>query len=128
MVQWLKNKEVEKAILALPNKKAAGPDCISAKLYKVLCARHRGQLKTGIRSFNIVKTLTMVFEDIERYRVKKDTKFVEEQMCSLYKKNDRANIANYRSITVLNSDYKIMTQALQNKLADTVPDIIHKNQ
>lgn len=49
-------------------------------------------------------------------------------MCPLYKKNDKTDIANYRLIMVLNSDYKIFMRALQNKLAEAIPDIIHGNQ
>lgn len=49
-------------------------------------------------------------------------------MCPLYKKKDRREIANYRPITLLNSDYKILTKALALKMARTVPSIIHENQ
>ena len=49
-------------------------------------------------------------------------------MCPLYKKKDRRDIANYRLITLLNSDYKIFTKALAVKLAKTVPAIIHESQ
>lgn len=49
-------------------------------------------------------------------------------MCPLYKKNDRNDIANYRPITLLNSDYKIMTKALSIKLAEAAPTLIHKSQ
>ena len=49
-------------------------------------------------------------------------------MCPLYKKKDKRQIANYRPITILNSDYKIFTKALAVKLAKTVPKIIHENQ
>ena len=49
-------------------------------------------------------------------------------MCPLYKKKDRRDIANYRLITLLNSDHKIFTKALTVKLAQTVPAIIHESQ
>jgi hypothetical protein len=46
----------------------------------------------------------------------------------LYKKNDKADIANYRPISLLNTDYKIFTKALTIKLAKVAPDLIHPNQ
>lgn len=49
-------------------------------------------------------------------------------MCPIFKKNDNTEIANYRPITVLNTDYKLMTKAIQSKLALAAPSIIHKNQ
>jgi hypothetical protein len=49
-------------------------------------------------------------------------------MCPLFKKKDRTDIANYRPITVLNSDYKIFTKALTNKLSRVAPYLIHKDQ
>ncbi|KXN89782.1 hypothetical protein AN958_05147 [Leucoagaricus sp. SymC.cos] len=49
-------------------------------------------------------------------------------MCSIYKKCDVIEIGNYCPITVLNTDYKLITKALQSKLAIAALEIIHKNQ
>ena len=49
-------------------------------------------------------------------------------MCPLYKKGKRNNVANYCPITILNTDYKIMTKALANKLAVIAPSLIHQDQ
>lgn len=49
-------------------------------------------------------------------------------MCPLYKKNDKAQMANYRPISLLNTDYKIMTKALTIKLAKAAPELIHPAQ
>jgi hypothetical protein len=49
-------------------------------------------------------------------------------MCPLLKKKDKTDIANYRPITLLNSDYKIFTKALANKLSRVAPYLIHKDQ
>jgi hypothetical protein len=47
---------------------------------------------------------------------------------SVYKKKDPENIANYRPITLLNTDYKIFTKALSIKLADAAPSVINADQ
>src|ERR1700761_8890404 len=44
------------------------------------------------------------------------------------KKNNPADIANYRPISLLNTDYKIFTKALTIKLARIAPDLIHPAQ
>jgi hypothetical protein len=49
-------------------------------------------------------------------------------MCPIYKKGEKSEISNYRLITVLNTDYKIMTRALTSRLTDVVPKLIHPDQ
>jgi hypothetical protein len=67
-----------------------------------------------------------VYNNIEKYGMVKGTGF--SRSCPLYKKNDKADIANYRPISLLNSDYKVFTKALALKLAKVAPDLIHPNQ
>jgi hypothetical protein len=95
---------------------------------KVLNDKYEAETKADRPSFNIIKALTRVFNDIEEHGVVSTTNFAEGWMCPLYKKKDKRHIANYRPITILNSDYKIFTKALAVKLAKVVPNIIHENQ
>ena len=46
----------------------------------------------------------------------------------LYKKQERELLKNWRPISLLNTDYKILATALANRLRVTLPDIIHKDQ
>ena len=77
---------------------------------------------------DIVKMMTKVFNDIEMHGLVPSSTFNEGWMCPLYKKGERNNAANYRPITVLNTDYKIMTKVLANKLAEVAPSLIHSDQ
>lgn len=128
LARYITKNEVRKAISQQPNGKAPGLDSIPAELYKTLITRGEEKRKRNEPAFEVEETLQMLYKDIEKYGVEENTNFAEGWMCPLYKKKDRADIANYRLITVLNLDYKIFTRALQNKLAKAVPAVIHENQ
>ena len=85
-------------------------------------------LKNGHPSFDVVKSLTNLYNDIENEGMAEGTDFSKGWMCPIYKKKDRMDIANYRPITVLNTDYKIFMRALTTKLTSAVPGIIHPDQ
>ena len=46
----------------------------------------------------------------------------------LYKKGEREDISNWRPISLLNVDYKIITKILAERLKPLLPKIIHPNQ
>ena len=49
-------------------------------------------------------------------------------MSLIFKKKDRLKIENYRPITLLETDYKIHTKTMANKLGRVCQDLIHKDQ
>ena len=46
----------------------------------------------------------------------------------LFKKGDRTLLKNWRPITLLTTDYKILTKALANRLQKVLPSIVHTDQ
>ena len=46
----------------------------------------------------------------------------------IYKKGEMESLNNWRPITLLNCDYKIMAAVLANRLHKVIPNIIHENQ
>ena len=49
-------------------------------------------------------------------------------MSLIFKKNDEMKIENYRPITLLETDYKIHTKTVANKLGRVCQNLIHKDQ
>lgn len=72
--------------------------------------------------------LAILFNDIAEHGIIENSELNTGWMCPIYKKNDKLDIANYRPITVLNTDYKLMAKTLQAKLAIAAPQIIHHQQ
>ena len=123
--------EILEIIKHLPNDRATGLDGIPYEFWRKLQEEYQkdsADNQMSDKSFNIAKTLTLVFNDIENHGLIEGSRFAEGWLCPLFKKNDCRDIANYRPITILNSDYKILAKSLATKLALTVPTIIHANQ
>jgi len=49
-------------------------------------------------------------------------------MCLIYKKKDLNEISNYRPITLLNTDYKLLTKAMALQLMEKVQTVVHEDQ
>ncbi|KAF7351516.1 Reverse transcriptase domain-containing protein [Mycena sanguinolenta] len=126
--------DVRQSLLSAAPGKAAGMDGIIAEFWQKLNRMYEDSQKTKGDSNqdqergNIVKVLTWVYNDVEEHGVVEGTDFALGWMCPIFKKKDKTDIANYRPITVLNTDYKIFTKALTNKLAEVAPYLIHKDQ
>lgn len=122
--------ETSEAIKSLKNGKAVGLDGILHDVWKELMMRYNDSKKDEpcANGFNIVKLMTQVFNDIRDHGIVKGLNFAEGWLCPLYKKGDRTDIGNYRPITVLNTDYKIMTKVLATRLGEVAPSIIHPSQ
>ena len=95
-------------------KKSPGPDGIPSEFYKYFL-NLAAPLLLGV--FN---------EAIERGEL---PSFMKDGIISLlYKKKDRRDIRNYRPVTLLNSDYKIFTKILTNRLKAVITQLIDPMQ
>ena len=97
-------------------------------LWKALNKECQEAEKIGKQGFNIIATLTAVFKDIQEHGIEPGTDFTEGWMCPMYKKKERTKIENYRPITLLNTDYKILTKALSIQLTNPIKPMIHRDQ
>lgn len=75
--------------------------------------RHKSLSKNDKPAFDIIESFTSVFNDIETHGVNPGLNFAKGWLCPLYKKKDRTDISNYRPITVLNTDYKMLTRIIK---------------
>ena len=119
---------VEEALRVTKNGSATGLDGCPYELWKDLKKRNQEAEDEGKIGFDIIHTLTTVFQDIQRHGISPGSSFAEGWMCPLYKKKDITMIENYRPITLLNSDYKLLTKALTLQLMEDVKKMIHRDQ
>jgi hypothetical protein len=126
--QMLNEEEIAAALREQSNGKAAGMDGISCELWKTLQKQYELNENDAHNTANICKMLTAVYNDIEKHGVIPNTDFSLGWMCPIYKKGDKREIANYRPITVLNTDHKILTKALNNRISKLANKLIHPDQ
>ncbi|KAJ7667711.1 Endonuclease/exonuclease/phosphatase, partial [Mycena polygramma] len=108
--------DVKNALKLSANKKAPGLDGITYEVWKVLDSRYETAISLEKSALDVLGALLTTYNDIETHGMVPGLRFAESWMCPLYKKNDKADIANYRPISLLNTDYKIFTKALTIKL------------
>ena len=94
--------EVEETMKGLPRGSSPGPDLLGNEFYAI----HRDIL-TG--------PLTEALNHASRTGALPST-MLQGSISVLYKKKDRKDIRNYRPITLLNCDYKILTRILNTRI------------
>ncbi len=112
------------------NGTAPGLDGLTYEVWKTLHDRFIEDSRHQNRAaFDAVRILSAAFDDVQKYGVTPGTRFTDGWMCPIYKeKGELTKIVNYRPITLLNTDYKLLTKMLAIRLADVADDIIHPAQ
>ena len=122
--------ECETALKEGKTGSSPGLDGLPYELWKTLHERYEADSKKDVDcAFNVVELLTLVFNDIKRYGICEGSSFAEGWMSPIYKeKGERTKISNYRPITLLNTDYKLLTKIMADRLAVVAPSLIHPAQ
>ena len=106
--------ELFKSLKLMPNNKSPGEDGIPIELYKTY--------------FNI-----MGQDMLDVFRVGLDNRELSYSqylavITLLYKKGTREDIRNWRPISLLNTDYKVLSKVLAERLKKVLPEIINSDQ
>ncbi|KAA0047998.1 LINE-1 retrotransposable element ORF2 protein [Cucumis melo var. makuwa] len=105
--------EIKRTIWSLSNDKAPGPDGFPILFYK----KHWHTLK---------KDLIEVFKEFHGNCVNKCVN--NTYIALIGKKNLYSKLTDFRPISLTTSLYKIMVKTLANKIKETLPDTVAKNQ
>jgi len=111
----IEKEEIDKAIDQLCNGKSPGLDGLPSEFYKVF-----------------KNVLTPILHDlfIDIYKQKKLSESMKKGIIKIIYKNkgEREELKNYRPLSMLNTDYKILAKILANRLKKVIPNIIKTNQ
>ncbi|KAI0677139.1 Endonuclease/exonuclease/phosphatase [Trametes maxima] len=93
---------------------APGLDGIQYEVWKTVQARFVEDARYEDREhFDVLKVLTLAYQDMHEYGVAEQTDFAEGWVSPIYKeKGERTKVVNYRPITLLNTDYKLLTKVM----------------
>lgn len=103
-------KETYKSMSSLANGKSPGPDALPNEFYKWFAGTLAGTL---------TKVLNEAFDNESLPECLKTG-----NISLLYKKKDRRDMRNYRPITLLNSDYKVLTRILCWRMKRVMHEIV----
>jgi len=123
----ISEEEVVKALKLSDNDKAAGLDGATYKMWSSI-SQDRKSNGAEDTPFDVIQLMTAAFNDIELNGTAYGPNFAEGWMCPIYKNKEKDKIENYRPITILNTDYKLMTKVLAMRLAKSAPTLLHKIQ
>ena len=106
--------EVEKVASHLPAGKSAGPDRLPNEFFSAFSQLLAPLLASSFNEMRSAGALAPGFND--------------GLVSILYKKGTRLDIRNYRPITLLNGDYKILTRILAKRMLRIVTQFVSDNQ
>ena len=99
LIFFLTLEELQCAVYLSQNNKVPGPDDFSIEFYKTFS-----------------KLITLLYNCYIQSKGTLLTKINNSKLVLLHKKDPKNNLDNYRPLTMLNSDYKIIAKILANRL------------
>jgi hypothetical protein len=128
-LNWTVTPEhIEQALKLAKNQSVSGLDGLPYELWKTLQITSTKACHKNQMGFNIVKTLTEVLNNIQTFGLAPNSNFTSGWMCPIFKKKDPTDISNYHPITLMNTDYKLLTKILGLQLTEHSHMLIHSDQ
>ena len=112
--KFINSEEIEKNIHSLSNNKSPGSDGLTVEFYKIFS---KMLCEDMAEVFNNAYLKGEIANDI-----------TEGIITLIYKKNDPKLLQNWRPISLLNVDYKILSKVLANRLKPLMDKIIKNHQ
>ena len=129
IISWkVSEEQVSKVLHRTKDSMATGLDGCPYELWKALEKHHNNLCHRSMPSFDIIKALTHLFQDIQEHGIDNRTDFTTGWIYLLFKKKDPTDICNYRPIILLNTDYKTLTKVLVIQLLDHANQLVHLDQ
>ena len=111
----IEDEEVRKVMDNLPLGKQAGPNRIPNAMYRTM-------------SKFFAPRLASILRDVFEGHCEIPPHMLEGDICVLFKKKERVDIRNYRPLTMLNTDYKVYTKILANRMKKIVHEFVASMQ
>ena len=98
----------------MKNNKSPGSDGLSVEFYKTFSPQIKNDL---------IDSLNLAYDNGTLSTTQK-----RSILSLLFKKNDKHLLKNWRPISLLNTDYKILAHVLANRLKTVINQLIHTDQ
>ena len=111
----IKDIEIKESIMSLNTNKSPGTDGLTGEFYKTFID-------------NLLPILNIIYAEMEKEQEIPES-LATGLITIIYKnKGSKRKLENYRPLTVLNTDYKILTKVLANRIKTAAPTIVAPTQ